>query len=93
MVRKMSEFLEKKLSDKQVDMLCQHLSFENMKNNRAVNYEEVIELNKKYKLVQAEGTFMRSGTVGEWKAKLTSEWVERFDCWTQANIHGTGLKL
>lgn len=64
-----------------------------MKNNRAVNYEEVIEINKKYKLVEAEGSFMRSGKVGEWKAKLSPEWVQRFDQWTEDSLQGTGLVL
>ncbi|XP_054263239.1 luciferin sulfotransferase-like [Macrosteles quadrilineatus] len=92
-VQRTSEFLGKNLTDKQVDELCEHLSFKNMKNNRAVNYEEVIEINKKYKLVEAEGSFMRSGQVGEWKILMSPEWIKRFDDWTEENLRGTGLTL
>lgn len=92
-LKKTADFLGKNLTKKQIDSLCDHLSFENMKNNRAVNYEEVVEINKKYKFVEAEGSFMRNGQVGEWKAKLSEEWVQRFDEWTDENLRGTKLSL
>lgn len=42
-VRKTAAFLGKTLTDSQVDKLCDHLSFQNMKSNRAVNLEAILE--------------------------------------------------
>lgn len=92
-IKRTAKFLNKELTPEQVEILRKHLSFESMKNNPAVNYEEVIEINRKYKFIETEGNFMRSGQVGEWKQKMTPEWVEKFDKWSQAKLEGTGLTL
>ncbi|KAG5891566.1 hypothetical protein JTB14_015833 [Gonioctena quinquepunctata] len=90
-IRKVSEFLEKPLSDDQVEVLGDHLSFASMKNNPSVNYEMVIELNRKFNLIECEGTFMRSGKVGDYKAKMSEEVIREFDEWTKEHTEGTGL--
>lgn len=51
------------MTDEQVEKLKHHLSFESMKNNPAVNYEEVIQINRRYNLIKESGSFMRSGEV------------------------------
>lgn len=86
-------FFGKEFNDEQVEKLRQHLSFESMKNNPAVNYEEVIEINRKYNLITEEGSFMRSGTVGNWKGLMSDELSQRFDQWSQEKLAGTGLQL
>lgn len=60
-----------------------HLSFENMKNNRAVNYEPVVELYKKYELglTLEDGSFMRCGRVGQWKEKMSPSLIQQFEEW------------
>ncbi len=68
-----------------------HLSFNNMKNNRAVNYEPVIEINKKYNLIDEEGSFMRCGKVGEWKDVMSPQLCDRFEKWEKENLKNTGL--
>lgn len=90
-IRKVANFLNKSLSDQQVEILNQHLSFESMRNNKSVNYEMIQELNKKYNLTQGEGIFMRSGRVGDYKAHMTDEMIQQFDEWTKKNTEGTGL--
>lgn len=92
-IKETASFLNKELTPEQVELLRKHLSFESMKNNPAVNYEDVIEINRKYKLIQTEGNFMRSGQVGEWKQKMTPEWVEKFDKWSKNKLQGTELTL
>lgn len=64
-----------------------------MKKNPAVNYEAVVEINRTFNLIDAEGQFMRSGKVGEWKDKMTPELIDKFDAWTEKNLKGTGLTL
>nr|CAD7436191.1 unnamed protein product [Timema monikensis] len=90
-IRRTADFLNKRLSDNQVDSLAQHLSFDSMKKNRSVNYEEVVEINRRFNLIPAEGDFMRAGQVGGWKGKMTEQQVEQFDQWTEEHLEGTGL--
>ncbi|XP_022167669.1 sulfotransferase 1 family member D1-like [Myzus persicae] len=92
-IRRTAEFLGKDLLDDQVLVLEDHLSFESMKNNRAVNYEPVIEINKTHKLIEADGTFMRSGTVGGGKQKMSPEFVNIFDEWEEKCLGKSGLKF
>ncbi|KAJ8968177.1 hypothetical protein NQ314_002436 [Rhamnusium bicolor] len=56
-IRKVAQFLEKDLTDEQVDRLSDHLSFTNMKNNPSVNYEKLVAFNKKYEFTNFDGSF------------------------------------
>ncbi|XP_054276256.1 luciferin sulfotransferase-like isoform X2 [Macrosteles quadrilineatus] len=91
-VRKTADFLSKPLTDEQVQMLCDHLSFNNMKNNPSSNNEDVVSMTKRFNKVESEGRFLREGTVGQWKSKFSPEWVSRFRKWTEANVQGTELE-
>lgn len=81
------------MNEQQVEKLLDHLSFQSMKENRAVNYEPVIEVNKKYNLIEEDGTFMRCGKVGEWKEFMNQELINRFEKWENENLKNTGLSL
>ncbi|XP_077289156.1 luciferin sulfotransferase-like isoform X2 [Arctopsyche grandis] len=90
-IRRVASFLGKPCSEEQLLKLADHLSFENMKKNPAVNYEPVCEMNKKLGLINAEGSFMRSGTVGGYKTYLTQEQIGEIDKWTEKCLEGTGF--
>ena len=45
-IRKTASFLDKNLTDTDVQRLAEHLDFNKMKNNKAVNKEEFEELSK-----------------------------------------------
>ncbi|XP_063238070.1 luciferin sulfotransferase-like [Bacillus rossius redtenbacheri] len=92
-IRRTADFLERKLSDEDVDVLAEHLSFDSMRKNRSVNYEEVVEINRNFGLIPAEGQFMRAGRVGEWRAAMSPELVRQFDAWTEEHLAGTGLSF
>ncbi|KAJ1525374.1 hypothetical protein ONE63_010190 [Megalurothrips usitatus] len=92
-IRRTAAFLGKTLSDEDVAKLKHHLSFESMKNNPAVNYEEIIEINRRHNLITEAGSFMRSGQVGDWKGQMTAEQSQRFDQWAADNLKGSGLQL
>nr|CAH7721408.1 unnamed protein product [Callosobruchus chinensis] len=92
-IKKVANFLQKPLSEEQVQILCNHLSFENMKKNPAVNYEMVISINRKYKLTQSEGKFMRSGKVGDYKANMSPEIIKTFDEWSEQNLKDTDFSF
>lgn len=88
---KTSNFLEKSLNEDEIKILEDHLSFSSMKSNPAVNYEDVVVMNKKFKLIEVDGHFMRSGKVNQWKEKMPSDMITLFDDWTQINLKDTSL--
>ncbi|XP_037082658.1 luciferin sulfotransferase-like [Pollicipes pollicipes] len=90
-VRKVSAFLEKDLTEQQVTDLCEHLSFSSMSKNDKVNrevYRDVImDENKK------ENKFIRKGQIGDWKNYFDEDLNRRFDAWIQANSHGIDIEF
>lgn len=82
-IKETVKFLEKDaLSENKIKILEKHLSFTSMKNNPAVNYEEAVEINRKFKLIEKEGKFMRSGKINQWKETMNNEMINKFDNWT-----------
>lgn len=94
MVRRTADFLGKTLSEEQVDKLCDHLSFQNMKSNRAVNLDAILERSfGKSFLEQTNLRFIRKGEVGDWKNYMSDDLSRRFDQWAEQNMKGTGLSF
>ncbi|XP_021926131.1 sulfotransferase family cytosolic 1B member 1-like isoform X2 [Zootermopsis nevadensis] len=92
-IKKTAEFLGKELNAEQVDLLADHLSFTSMKNNPSVNYEAAIEINRRFKLTPADGHFMRSGQVGNYKEAMSPKIIGEFDRWTQENLAGSDFSF
>ncbi|XP_014606926.1 PREDICTED: amine sulfotransferase-like [Polistes canadensis] len=90
-IKKAATFLNKRITDDEVQTLAKHLSFTNMKNNPSVNYDDIIESYKKVKLTVIDGTFIRSGEVNQWKGKLSFDIVEKFDQLTKKMFDPVGL--
>lgn len=85
-MRRTASFMGLNMNEDQENKLLKHLSFESMKNNSAVNYEDDSETNKEIK-------FMREGGSGYWKKVLTPEQVERFESWNKKWLEGTDFDL
>lgn len=94
-IRRVAKFLGKTLTDDQIEKLKNHLSFESMKKNPAVNYEPLVEFVKKCigEKYASDGIFMRTGTVGNHKSLMSKEQIDQIDKWTEEHITGTGLKF
>ncbi|KAL1449725.1 hypothetical protein WDU94_002205 [Cyamophila willieti] len=95
-ILKVASHVDKTLTPDQVESLKSHLSFENMKNNPATNYEFVKEFNKTNKLIAdkfLEGQFMRSGQVGGWQTRMSPEVIEAFDEWSRSKTKGTDFSF
>lgn len=85
-----------------MEMILDHLSFQSMKNNPAVNLEPVLEYRKttlsnqmsedKITCLQAP-SFIRKGVNGDWANHMTPEMAKKFDDWTAENLEGTGLSF
>ncbi|XP_070498085.1 sulfotransferase 1 family member D1-like isoform X2 [Chironomus tepperi] len=75
-VLKAMKFLNKNYSEDEINKLCQHLSFESMKNNPSVNFEDLLsmlrELHKTNGLPHIDAfNFIRKGQIGSHKEELT----------------------
>lgn len=94
-LKTVASFLGKSLSPNQIAALCEHLNFDNIKNNMYVNCEEGMQyLRYLYgcKTTDYE-SFIRKGQVGGYKEEMSPEMIERFDKWIQENTKGTGLRF
>ncbi|KAF7272637.1 hypothetical protein GWI33_014600 [Rhynchophorus ferrugineus] len=91
-IERVAAFLGKKLNADQINKLADHLSFENMKNNKAVNYDWLVKLSSIYKPDKAN-TFMRVGKVGGYKSAMSEEMIERFDRWTREHTKDIDLEF
>ena len=83
-VKKSMKFLDKNYSEEEIDKLCDHLSFESMKNNPSCNYEDLLamlrELHKSNGLTAIDGfNFIRKGQVGSHKEELTEDENKKLD--------------
>ncbi|KAF0307341.1 Sulfotransferase 1A4 [Amphibalanus amphitrite] len=87
-IRKVAKFLGKDFTDEQVDMLAEHLHFDNFKNNPWVNAEHLKPLGLMY---TDRGNFIRKGKTGDWKNYFTPEMNEKFDKWVAEKLKGTDL--
>ena len=89
-IRQVAKFLNKYLSDSMVDALLDHLSFTKMKDNPAVNKEDLV-LNGMY--TNKENHFMRKGEVGDWKNYFTDEMNRRMDEAIEKHFKPIGLEF
>ncbi len=90
-VRKVASFLKKDLTDTQIQSLVEHLSFKNMKENAAVNLENLRQ--SAFTDASGPGSFIRKGEVGDWKNYFTEEMNNCMDAAIEKYFKGTGLEF
>ncbi|KAL0276597.1 UNVERIFIED_CONTAM: hypothetical protein PYX00_004140 [Menopon gallinae] len=91
-IRKAAQFLNKTLTEEEIQKLAEHLSFNNMRQNPAVNLEPIISRKMGPEFLKNNDIrFIRKGQVGDYKNYMSEELIKRFDKWTEENLRGTGL--
>ncbi|CAG9841095.1 unnamed protein product [Diabrotica balteata] len=79
-IRKIAQFLEKDVSEEDVESLNKFLQFSNMKENKACNCEVLLDKKGGKKYFEKAGYhFIRKGEVGDWKNHMTPEIEDQFD--------------
>jgi len=86
---KIATFLGKSLTDEQLTKLTEHLGFNKMKNNAAVNNE----IGKEFGILKQKGHFIRKGITGDWKNHFSPEMNSRLDAWITKNTAGTDIRF
>ncbi|KAF2889049.1 hypothetical protein ILUMI_17124, partial [Ignelater luminosus] len=92
-IKTVANFLGKSITEDQLTKLTEHLSFESMKKNPTVNYEEGLQYAKYDGTATVRSDFLRSGKVGGYKSEMSSEMIAKFEAWTKQNNEETGLDL
>lgn len=83
-MRQTAEFLGVSYNAEEERQLLDHLSFESMKNNPMVNFQNDIK-----EMGKENMTFIRKGKVESWKEEMTNEMSQRFDSWTREKLIGS----
>jgi len=95
-ILKVSSFLGHPVDEAKIPSLVDHLSFDRMKDNKAVNKEEMIKATQQtmddaHKTQNAK--FMRKGLVGDWKNHLTPELEKKFIEWEKKWLDGSDFEF
>ncbi|XP_028981879.1 sulfotransferase 4A1 [Diachasma alloeum] len=86
-IQKTAKFLKNaKLFSEELNQLLDHLSFENMKKNPAVNHKSMFEFTKQYLGASGEAEFIRRGQVNQWKTVMSPNILAQFDEWISKNL-------
>ncbi|XP_041649036.1 amine sulfotransferase-like [Cheilinus undulatus] len=74
-VRRISSFLGKDLTEEQLANVVKHSTFKNMRKIPQASYEQISD----DLLNHSQGRFMRKGTIGDWKNHFTVAQNEKFN--------------
>lgn len=98
-IRKCAEFLhiDYDLTEENMKRICEHLQFDKMQANPAVNLDPILNCSDSNgntsveKRCDVTTKFIRKGQIGDWKNYIPDEMSERFDIWIDQNLKDSGL--
>ncbi|KAK6987316.1 estrogen sulfotransferase [Biomphalaria glabrata] len=87
-VRDIANFLNKPLTESQVEAISRHCSFDTMKNNKAANYDWLKDVG----MAKQEESFLRKGQVGDWRNHLKPEISDQLDEMVASHLEGVPIR-
>ena len=89
-IEKVASFLDKSLTEDQLNLLTEHLRIDTFAKNESANFE----VGKKTGLMNLDaGNFVRKGKAGDWKNFFSAELNKRIDDWIENSLVGSDLKF
>ncbi|XP_076135766.1 amine sulfotransferase-like [Alosa pseudoharengus] len=88
-VQRVCSFLGRELTDSQMAEVVEHAKFHNMMQNPCANYRQIPDTVINHK----RGSFMRKGTIGDWKNLFSVAQSERFDMVYQEKMRDVPLSF
>ncbi|NWU65426.1 ST3A1 sulfotransferase, partial [Pterocles burchelli] len=88
-VLKICKFIGKELNEEEVDSVVRQATFENMRKDPRANYENLPDT----VTARDNGTFLRKGTIGDWKNIMTVAQSEKFDKVLKEKIKNLPIKF
>ena len=85
---KIADFLECSLSPDTISSIAVQTTFNVMRDNSAANMSWMDKYRKR-----GRSSFMRKGSVGDWRNQFTDEQSERLDVEISRRFSGTGLEF
>lgn len=96
-IQECADFLgiDYQLTTANMDRMCDHLKFDRMQLNSAVNGDPIIYSSdsENQNSVKNDSKFIRKGQIGDWKNYISPDLSRKFDEWTKKNTTGTGLEF
>ncbi|GAB6024010.1 hypothetical protein CHUAL_008736 [Chamberlinius hualienensis] len=87
-VIKIMKYLEKDLTDDQINRIVEHASFENMKKNPMANYSHG---GAAIKMPDSKTDFLRKGKTGDWRNYFNDETNKKVDDYVEKHFKGSGI--
>ncbi|XP_059056991.1 luciferin sulfotransferase-like isoform X2 [Achroia grisella] len=87
-VRRVSQFLNKPVSEEQVSRLCEHLHIDNFRNNKSVNLEGI----KNIGLMKKDAVFIRKGKAGGWRSYFDEEMTQQAERWMKEKLDNIDIQ-
>ncbi|XP_052757403.1 luciferin sulfotransferase-like isoform X2 [Galleria mellonella] len=84
-VRRVSQFLNKPVTEEQVMRLCDHLHFDNFRKNMSVN----MDIFKHIGLINKDDHFIRKGKAGGWRDYFDEEMTQQAERWMKEKLGDT----
>ncbi|CAK1581631.1 unnamed protein product [Parnassius mnemosyne] len=88
-VRRIAKFLDKEITEEQIEKLCEHLNIDNFKKNKSVNFDNLNDAG----LLNEKESFIRKGNVGGWRDYFDEEMTEQADRWIEENLRDTDVRF
>lgn len=90
-IHKVASHLGVTLTTDEVAKLADHLDFNKMKENDAVNFlKHLVDPSSSS---SGSSEFIREGKCQQWKTKMNPTLIEKFDEWSRKQIEGTDFPI